>query len=79
MGMKDKGGRAFGSGNALMGALPYDGKLRHKPVTSALKSKQRAETHRASKTKIQSFPSGMGQLVPVVNDPFAKGNFLMGW
>lgn len=77
MGMKDKGGRAFSTGNELMGAMPYN-KLPYKPVGAAPLSKARRDSRRASNTVTVQGVKGQ-QFEPMVNDPFAKGNFLMGW
>lgn len=76
MGMKDKGGRAFGSGNEFMGSGV---KPRHNPKGLPPKSKARALTHRASRCVNISVPD-QGGLEPLVNDPgMDRANHLMGW
>lgn len=74
MGMKDKGGRAFTNGNALMSA-PHDPK--RKVVANTLRSPQRKVTQRASRCTTTTWAPGAGAVVEVVQKP--KGYSLMGW
>lgn len=78
MGMKDKGGRAFSSGNDFMGSGINE---KHKPKGLPPKNKARAVTHRASRcvsiTTRSNLPMDEDLLI---NDPeMNRANHLMGW
>jgi hypothetical protein len=75
MGMKDKGGRAFGSGNDFMSA-PHNPKIN---VAPAMFCKERKLTRRAGKCVSVKFTAGESMPEAVDNTAITRGNFLMGW